>query len=72
MSQVPEFYLPFILFFSTCFYFLGLYAIYSITMINDHNTTEEHNLCPICKKGMSCDSLVSHAKLWQTEKRGVK
>jgi hypothetical protein len=72
MSQVPESLLPSILFFSACFYFLGLYAIYSITMIKDHNDIEEHELCPICKNGMSCDSLVSHARLWQTEKRGVK
>ncbi len=34
MSQVPEHYLPFILFFSTCFIFLAYYTIYSLTLNN--------------------------------------
>ncbi len=29
---------------------------------------KEKILCPICKDGMKCENLVSHAKFWDTEK----
>jgi len=37
-------------------------------MVTNTQTNIEHELCPICKNGMTCEKLISHVKFWDTEK----
>ena len=86
MTLVPVVFLPSILFFSCVFYFLALWlAITMINdhknnaqngergfFINPviHGAQREHELCPICKNGMTCESLIFHASKWNTDTKG--
>ena len=44
-----------------------IYYLYDMNQITKQ--TEERNLCPICKDGMKCASLVFHARYWDVRSK---